>query len=223
MIRRVFLVAGPAAIVATMAACSSSDSTGSLPPPETAAEWALHFDTLAGKLEASQPGDPRITWYQDIDNVVALGVSPTFMSARVAGGPAILDAVTEIDAFADSMGGKQVADSTYWLIAWEPPQTPELFVHIRVRFLPAGTGMPDTTAALISYSDSLGTTTLDSTAHVLVGVVNNRGLCQVTPLQHLTIPGNPCTHAGVDWMVSGGQDLLLVTPSDEVSGTHLTH
>ena len=220
MTRRALLAVG---VVVAAAACGSDQSTNSGTPPLTSAELALHFDTLAGALQASSPTDVRLTWYQDIASILALGVSPSGVAATVQGGNAVFVSAVEIDAFADSSGGKLVADSTYRLAAWAPPSRPTQFVDMRVRFLPAGVGKADTVASrILVYTDTLGGALADSSEVVAVQVVANRGLCTHTALQHLVVPTNPCTHATVDWAVAGG-GLLVINPAAQVSGTHLTH
>lgn len=212
------------AAIGAAVACGSDQSTGTNAGPPAAAALALHFDTLAGALQASAPGDIRLTWYQDIASIVGLGVRPSNLSANIGTSPAIFAAATEVDAFADSANGKKIADSTYRLAAWDPGLRPTQFIDLRVRFLPAGIGKPDTTATYLTfYTDTLGATVVDSTLKVGVQIVNNRGLCVVTAMQHLTVPPNPCTHAAVDWLVGGGAGVLYINPPAQVSGTHLTH
>jgi hypothetical protein len=215
------MAAGAAATVATLA-CSADQSTNTTgTTPLTSAQLALHFDSLAGQLPV---GDIRLTWYQEMDRILALGVSPTAAQMHLGGGPAVLETATEIDAFADSVNGQKIADSTYHLAGWFPTTRPTEFFDVRVRFLPAGTGNPDTMATYITwYADTAGINTfVDSTEKVIPSVLSNRGLCQVTALQHLTVPGNPCTHITVDWLVGGGTNLLVINPQAQVSGTYLT-
>lgn len=223
MIRRLTLAAGAAMTAAAMACSSDIPTNIPNPPTLTAAELALHFDTLAGALQTSSAGDPRLIWYQDIASIAARGVTPTIASIHVGGGPAILDLMTEIDAFPDTANGKTIADSTYRLAGWAPELHPTEFLNVRVRFLPAGLGNPDTTATYITlYGDTLGHNVVDSTARVSLAVLSNRGQCEDTPLQHLTVPSNPCSKVAADWLVGGGTDLLFINPQAQVSGTHLT-
>jgi hypothetical protein len=220
MMRRLVLAAGVAALLG----CGSDQSTGNSNPIPNPAALALHFDTLAGALQASSPRDIRLTWYQDIASILALGVSPSGVQAGVAGARAGYVAATEIDAFPDSAHGKLVADSTYRLAAWAPATHPNAFVDARVRFVPAGVGHPDTTTTFVKvYTDTVGGLLVDSTETGAVQVLSNRGTCTITPLQHLTIPSHPCTHVQVQWLVDGGTFLLVVNPASQVSGTHLTH
>jgi hypothetical protein len=214
----------PAALVAAavaMMACSSDQSTNTTVTPLTSAQLALHFDTLAGQLPV---GDIRLGWYQEMDRILALGVSPAAAQMHLGGGPTVLETATEIDAFADSVNGQKVADSTYRLAGWFPSTRPTQFLDMRVRFLPAGAGNPDTIATYITwYADTAGHNTFtDSTEKVVLTVLSSRGVCQVTALQHLTVPPNPCTHITVDWLVGGGTNLLDINPQAQVSGTYLT-
>jgi hypothetical protein len=219
MMRRLLL----AASVAATAACGSDQATNNPPPPPTAAALALHFDTLAGALKASSPGDIRLTWYQDIASIAARGVSPSGLSALVEGGPAVFSAATEADAFPDTVNGK-VADSSYRLAAWAPSTRPLEFIDIRVRFWPAGVGKADTTSTYVQvYTDTLGASLVDSTEGVALQALSSRGTCVITPLAHLTVPTNPCSRVSVDWVMGGGTALLVIDPAVQVSGTHLTH
>lgn len=221
MIRRFVLAAGAAMAAATMGC--GSDRLTNVPPPLSAAALALHFDTLAGALQASSPGDIRLSWYQDIANILARGVSPSVSSVHLDGGSAILETATEIDAFPDTANGKTIADSTYRLAGWAPQLHPTQFVDVRVRFLAAGTGNPDTTKTYITfYVDSLGHALSDSTETVSLTVLSDRGTCVVTPLAHLTVPSNPCSKVAVDWLVGGGKEVFGADPVIQVSGTHLT-
>jgi hypothetical protein len=222
MIRRLVLAAGVAATAATMA-CGSDQSTNIPTTGLSSAALALHFDTLAGALQASSPHDVRLKWYQSIASILALGVSPSGSNVHLAGGPAVLETLTEVDAFADSANGKKIADSTYRLAGWSPSTRPTEFVDVRVRFLPAGIGNPDTTATYITfYFDTTGDMVVDSTEKVILQALSNRGLCQITALQHLTVPSNPCTKVAVDWEAGAGTNLLFINPAVQVSGTHLT-
>jgi hypothetical protein len=222
MMRRVYRAIGTAVIGATLA-CGSDQSTNTNVPPPQGPALALHFDTLAGALQASAPGDVRLIWYQDIASILALDVNPTGLTANLEGRPAVFESAIEIDAFADTVNGK-IADSTYRLAAWAPSTRPTAFIDLRVRFLRAGTGKPDTTATYVTvYTDTLGAAAVDSTAGVAVQVLSNRGRCVVTPLEHLTVPTNPCSRVAVDWLVGGGTDLLVISPAAQISGTHLTH
>jgi hypothetical protein len=222
MMRRVLFAASVAAIAATVA-CGSDQSTNNPPPPPTSAALALHFDTLAGALQASSPGDIRLTWYQDIASILARGVSPSGLSALVEGGPAVFSAATEVDEFPDTLNGK-VADSSYRLAAWAPSTRPMEFVDIRVRFWPAGVGKTDTTTTYVKvYTDTLGRALVDSTEGAAPQALSSRGTCMITPLAHLTVPSNPCSKVAVEWVVGGGTALLVIDPAVQVSGTHLTH
>ena len=217
-------LAALAAASALSVACGSDQSTNSTSPPPTAAALALHFDTLAGELKASNPSDIRLRWYQDIASILARGVSPSGLSARAVGGPAVLDALTEIDAFPDSLGGKLVADSTYRLAAWAPPTRPTQFIDLRAQFVPAGTGKADTVVRSIKvYTDTVGGLLVDTIEGVSVQALSNRGTCVLTPLQNLTVPTNPCSKVAVDWLVEGGSGVLVINPVAQISGTHLTH
>jgi len=218
--RRLMLIAGAAATAATLA-CSGDQSTNAPVTPLTSAQLALHFDTLAGQTPVN---DIRLGWYQNIDRILALGVSPTAAQMHLGGGPAVLETATEVDAFADSANGVKIADSTYRLAGWFPSTRPTQFIDMRVRFLPAGAGNPDTVATYITwYADSAGQNIfVDSTEKVVLTVLSSRGVCQVTALQHLTVPPNPCTHVTVDWLVGGGSNLLVINPQAQVSGTYLT-
>lgn len=203
-----------------MMACGGDQSTNTTVVPLTSAQLALHFDTLAGQLP---PGDIRLVWYQDIASILALGVSPATAQARLNGGPAVFEMLTEIDAFPDSVNGKPIDDSTYRLAAWFPVTKPSQFVDVRVRYLRAGTGKADTTATYITYyQDTVGQAYLDSSQAASFTVLSNRGLCEVTALKNLTVPSNPCTKVAVDWMIIGGDNLLVIDPVAQVSGTHLT-
>ncbi len=220
MMRRVVLAAGVLAAVA----CSSDQSTNSTPPPPTAAALALHFDTLAGELQASNPADVRLRWYQDIASILARGANPTVLSAQARGELAVFEVLTEVDAFPDSVGGKKITDSSYRLAAWAPSTRPNEFVDLRVRFVPAGAGQADTLArSLTLYTDTLGTLLVDSTAGVGVEALSSRGTCVLTPLQNLLVPANPCSKVIVEWLVAGGHGLLTIDPAAQISGTHLTH
>jgi hypothetical protein len=220
MMRRVALAVGVLAAVA----CGSDQSTNSTPPPPTAAALALHFDTLAGELQASNPADVRLLWYQAIASILARGVNPTVLSAQARGELAVFEVLTEVDAFPDSVGGKKVTDSSYRLAAWAPSTRPAQFVDLRVRFVPAGTGKPDTLVrSLTLYTDTTGALLVDSTVAVGVEALSNRGTCVLTPLQNLTVPANPCSKVVVDWLVTGGTGLLTIDPPAQISGTHLTH
>jgi hypothetical protein len=221
MMRRVALAAGVLAAVA----CGSDQSTNSTtPPPPTAAELALHFDTLAGELHASNPADVRLQWYQAIASILARGASPTVLSAQARGELAVFEVLTEVDAYPDSIAGKKITDSSYRLAAWAPSTRPNQFVDLRVRFVPAGTGQPDTLVrSLTLYSDTTGASLVDSTAAVGVDALSSRGTCVLTPLENLTVPTNPCSKVIVDWLVDGGTGLLTIDPAAQISGTHLTH
>jgi len=224
MRRRAWIAAG-AVSIAFLAACGGDQSTnsGGSTPPSPAA-LALHFDTLAGALKASNPGDIRLVWYQDIASILARGISPSGLSVDAQGFPAVFEALTEVDAFPDSVGGKLLADSTYRLAAWAPSTKPTEFIDLRVQFLPAGAGKPDTlTRILTLYTDTAGGALIDQTFGIGVNVLSARGTCQITPLQNLTVPTNPCTRVAVDWLVEGGSGLLYINPAAQVSGTHLTH
>ena len=224
MKRHCVAAAGVAAAIAIMAACGGDQSTNTTPTPLTSAQLALHFDTLAGQLAAVSPGDPRLNWYQDIASILARGVSPTAGQMHVAGGPAVFETATEVDAFADSLGGKKIADSTYRLAAWGPATHPTQFLDVRVRFVPPKSGTTDTTVTYITfYGDTTSNNIFTDTTEVAsLQLINNRGLCQITALQHLTVPSNPCTKVAVDWLVGGGSNLLVIDPQAQVSGTHLT-
>jgi len=212
-----------AATLVTVACGSDQSTNNNTPPPLTAAQLALHFDTLAGALQASSPGDIRLVWYQDIASILARGVSPSGISAHVAGGLTFLYAVAEIDAFADTVNGK-VADSAYRLAAWEPPESPVGFIDVRVLFLPAGAGKADTTVTLVGvYPDTLGDAKIDSTEDSGLLVLGNKGACDLTPLQHLTVPTNPCSKVALDWAISNGTFLLTINPPAQISAAHLTH
>jgi hypothetical protein len=207
MMRWVALAAGVLAAVA----CGSDQSTNSTPPPLTAAALALHFDTLAGQLQASNPADVRLQWYQAIASILARGASPTVLSVQARGELAVFEVLTEVDAYPDSVAGKKITDSSYRLAAWAPSTRPNQFVDLRVRFVPAGTGQPDTLVrSLTLYSDT-------------TGALSSRGTCVLTPLQNLTVPTNPCSKVIVDWLVDGGTGLLTIDPAAQISGTHLTH
>jgi hypothetical protein len=219
--RRVFRAASVVAIAAT-AACGSDQSTNSGPPALTAAQVAMHFDTLAGVLQASSPSDIRLIWYQDIARIVARGVSPTGVQAELQGGRTVFLSASEIDAFADTVSGV-IADSTYRLAAWFPATRPSQFVDIRVRFLPAGTGKADTASITLKfYSDTLGHVLNANSEIVGIGTLGSRGSCVITPLQHLAVPQNPCSRIAVLWEVTGGTDLLVINPATQISGTYLT-
>ncbi len=219
MIRRLM----PATLVAVaiaMMACSSDEPTGANPTPLTPAQLSMHFDTLAGQLA---PGDPRLNWYEDIASIVALGVTPTAGQMHINGAPAVFETATEIDAFPDSEGGKQVADSTYRMAAWGPATRPTQFLDLRVRFVPNKSGTADTAKTSITfYLDSTGKAFSDTTEIVQLQLITNRGLCQRTALQYLTVPTNPCTKIAVNWLLGGGTNVLVISPADQVSGTHLT-
>jgi len=218
MMRRVVCVVAAAG---AMMACGSDQSTNTNVPVLTAAQLALHFDTLAGQLPV---GDPRLTWYQDIASILARGVTPSAGQMHLAGGPAVLDLATELDAFPDSVGGKKIADSTYRLTGWFPSTRPSQFLDVRVRFVPPKSGTTDTTVTYVTFYGDTTTNNIftDSAETVVPQVLSNRGLCQTTPLQHLTVPPNPCTKVAVEWLVGGGTNLLVINPADQVSGTHLT-
>jgi hypothetical protein len=223
MMRRVLLAASVAAIAATVACGGDQSTNNSSPGPTTAAALALHFDTLAGALQASSPGDIRLIWYQDIASILARGVSPSGLSAFVEGGPAVFSAVTEADQFPDTVHGK-VADSSYRLAAWAPSRQPMAFIDVRVRFWPAGVGKTDTTTTFVQvYGDTLGGSRVDSTGGAALQAVSSRGSCMITPLAHLTVPTNPCSRISVEWVVGGGTALLVIDPAVQVSGAHLTH
>jgi hypothetical protein len=220
MMRWVILAAG----VLSTVACGSDQSTNSSPPPPTAAALALHFDTLAGELQASNPGDIRLVWYQDIASILARGIPPTALTAQAQGSPAVFEALVEVDAFPDSANGKVRYDSTFRLAAWAPSTKPTKFIDLRVQFVPAGTGKPDTlTRTLTLYTDTLGGSLVDQTVGVGVQVLSSRGTCTITPLQNLVVPTNPCSKAIVEWLVEGGSGLLTIDPAAQISGTHLTH
>ena len=220
MMRWVALAAGVLAAVA----CGSDQSTNSTPPPLTAAALALHFDTLAGQLQASNPADVRLQWYQAIASILARGASPTVLSVQARGELAVFEVLTEVDAYPDSVAGKKITDSSYRLAAWAPSTRPNQFVDLRVRFVPARTGQPDTLVrSLTLYSDTTGALLVDSTASVGVDALSSRGTCVLTPLQNLTVPTNPCSKVIVDWLVDGGTGLLTIDPAAQISGTHLTH
>jgi hypothetical protein len=220
MMRCVALAAGVLAAVA----CGSDQSTNSTPPPPTAAALALHFDTLAGELHASNPADVRLQWYQDIASILARGANPTVLSVQARGELAVFEVLAEVDAFPDSVGGKTITDSSYRLAAWAPSTRPNQFVDLRVRFVPAGAGKPDTLArSLTLYTDTLGNLLVDSTAVVGVDALSSRGTCVLTPLQNLVVPANPCSKVIVAWLVDGGTGLLAIDPAAQISGTHLTH
>ena len=220
MMRRVALAVGVLAAVA----CGSDQSTNSTPPPPTAAALALHFDTLAGALQASNPTDIRLRWYQAIASILARGMNPSVVSARARGEPAVFEVLTDVDAFPDSVAGKKIADSSYRLAAWAPTTRPTQFVDLRVRFVPAGAGKPDTLArSLTFYPDTSGAMLVDSTAIVGVDALSSRGTCVLTPLENLMVPPNPCSKVIVDWLVAGGTGLLTIDPAAQISGTHLTH
>jgi hypothetical protein len=140
------------------------------------------------------------------------------------GGPTVLETATEIDAFPDSVGGKLIADSTYRLAGWTPSTRPRQFLDVRVRFRPAKSGTSDTAVTYVTFYGDTTTNNIftDSTQIVNLQVLTNRGLCQNTALQHLTVPSNPCTKVAVDWLVGGGTNLLFIDPAAQVSGTHLT-
>ena len=218
--RRLCRAASVAAIAAA-AACGTDQSTntGAL---LTAAQLAMHFDTLAGALQASSPGDIRLTWYQDIARILARGVGQTSLLTQLQGARTGFVAASEIDAFADTVKGV-IADSTYRLAAWFPSGLPSQFIDLRVRFLPAGTGKADTSSITLKvYTDTLGHLLTDNKEIVGVGTLGARGTCGMTPLQHLTVPQNPCSRVAVLWEVTGGTDLLVINPAAQVSGTHLT-
>jgi hypothetical protein len=220
MMRRVALAVGVLAAVA----CGSDQSTNSTTPPETAAALALHFDTLAGELQASNPADVRLLWYQAIASILARGASPTVLSAQARGELAVFEVLTEVDAYPDSVAGKQITDSSYRLAAWAPSTRPTQFVDLRVRFVPTGAGQPDTLArSLTLYTDTAGALLVDSTASVGVDALSSRGTCVLTPLANLTVPTNPCSKVIVEWLVDGGTGLLTIDPAAQISGTHLTH
>jgi hypothetical protein len=221
MMRGAALAVGLLAAVA----CGSDQSTNStLPPPPTAAALALHFDTLAGELQASNPTDVRLQWYQAIASILARGMNPTLLTLQARGERGVFEALTEVDAFPDSVAGKKIADSTYRLAAWAPNTHPTQFVDLRVRFVPAGTGHPDTLArSLTLYADTLGNKFVDSTVVVGVQALSSRGTCVLTPLHNLTVPANPCSKVIVEWLVGGGTGVLTIDPPAQISGTHLTH
>jgi len=220
MMRRVALAVG----VLTAVACGSDQSTNTTPPPPTAAALALHFDTLAGELQASNPADVRLQWYQAIASILARGVSPTVLAAQARGELAVFQVLTEVDAFPDSVAGKKITDSSYRLAAWAPSTRPTQFVDLLVRFVPAGAGHPDTLArSLTLYTDTSGALLVDSTATVGVIALSSRGTCVLTPLVNLMVPTNPCSRVIVDWLVDGGTGLLTIDPAAQISGTHLTH
>lgn len=213
----------PTALVAVaiaMVACSADQPSGPNPTPLTPAQLAMHFDTLAGQL---LPGDPRLIWYQDIVSIVGDGVSPNAGQMHINGAPAVFEAATEIDAFPDSEGGKRVADSTYRLAAWGPATRPTQFLDLRVRWVPNKSGTADTAKVSVTfYLDSTGKAFNDTTEFAQFQLITNRGLCQRTAVQHLTVPTNPCTKIALNWLVGGGTNVLTIDPADQVSGTHLT-
>lgn len=203
------------------AGCGSDQSTNSPPPPQlTAAQLALHFDSLAQRLNASSPGNIRIQWFQEMVRVLARGASPHLLALRVAGGPADVQALTEIDQFPTQINAKLTADSTYILTLYNPPLSPTEFVDVHVWFLP-DPGHADTTRSLVTvYLDTLGHQGTDTTAAINVSVVGERGACQTTQLAYLTVPTNPCIKTDIDWSVGGGAGLLTIDPSLQVSGVH---
>jgi hypothetical protein len=212
-----------AAACSGVAACSSDQATN-VPPPTglTAAQYALHFDSLAKKLSVSSPGDIRIQWYQEMVRVLALGAPPSLLAIRVAGGPSEVHAVTEVDEFPTQLNAKIKPDSTYILAMWNPPTQPLVFIDVHLYFLPDA-GNPDTTRSLVTvFLDTLGRTAVDSTASVSALEVAQRGECVVTPLSYLTVPTNPCVRTNVAWAIEGGTGLLSISPALEDSGIILS-
>ena len=220
MMRRLYEAIGAAAIGAALACGSDQLTNTTPPPPPPGPALALHFDTLAGALA---PGDIRLVWYQDIASILALGINPTSLSAHFEGLPAVFQSAIEVDAFADTLHGK-IADSSYRLAAWAPPERPAYFIDLRVRFVRVGAGKPDTAVTyLVAYTDTLGAALVDSTEQVVLQVLSNRGSCVATALAHLTVPTNPCTRVTADWTVGAGTGLFVISPAAQISGTHLTH
>jgi hypothetical protein len=216
------------ALVALMAcaACSdqSTNTNDNIPTP-TAAQLALHFDSLAGQLQQLNPGDVRLGWYQEIDRIIARGALPTTVTANVIQERTVLESVAEVDAFPTPLNAQVTIDSTYILAAWTPLYHPTGFVDVHVNFLPAGHGQPDTTAAVVTaYLDTVGTIGTDDSADVHIGVANGHGsACPVTALRFLTVPQNPCTSITTSWVVSGGTGLLLIpSPGPQIPSIHLT-
>jgi hypothetical protein len=220
---RVLLVAGAlAGVLAGAAACGSDQSTNSI-PSLTAAQLAMHFDTLAGQLEVSHPGDIRLSWYQQIAEVLARGQSPTGLAARLVTGPAVMPALTEIHAYPDTINAHLIVDSTYNLAAWLPTPQPTIFVDVYVRFIKTAAGHPDSTAALVSIFDTTGASIKDTTAAVIASLTNsNSGACTVTPLVHLTVPANPCTKVIASWQVAGGMGAVNINTPVRIAGIRLT-
>jgi hypothetical protein len=205
------------------AACGSDSSTGPPPPPTlTAAQWALHFDSLAGQLQQSSPGDARIQWFQEMVRVLARGAIPTGVTMRLEGGPAFVEAVTEVDQFSSPINAKLTADSTYILAAWAPSFRPTQFLDVHVSFLHSG-GQTDTTRTLVTLNvDTLGHTVVDSTAVAGGQAVSARGSCVFTQLTYLTVETNACTRIEVGWSIVGGTGLASINPAFQISGVHLT-
>jgi hypothetical protein len=203
--------------------CSSDTPTGTgTTTTLTSAQLAMHFDSLAGQLQTSSPGDIRIQWYQEIVRVVGRGPSPSGINIRLDDGPAYLQSVTEVDEFPTKISATLTADSTYILAAWGPPLRPTQFVDARIRFLPDA-GHADTANTLVTfYSDTLGHTITDTAATFGVSVVGNHGDCTFTQLTYLSVETNPCLRASVEWQIVGGNGLLYINPQIQVSGVELT-
>lgn len=212
-----------AGVMLSLAACGSDQSTNSTtPPPLTAVQLALHFDTLAKNLSVSSPGDIRIQWYQEMVRVLARGASPSLLPVRVSGGPSEAQGLTEIDQFPTALNAKLTADSTYILELYNPPLRPTAFIDVHVWFLPYP-GHTDTTRVIVTaFLDTLGHQATDTTETVALSLLSQRGTCALTTLAYLTVPTNPCVKADVEWAIGGGSFLLSIDPALEVPGVHFS-